>query len=70
MPLAERTAPSVPQHATYSQAISRVARLADRIRSDLRADLAMIADDDRAEQNSFRVAAVIARWLSEKVEKA
>ena len=58
------------QHATYSQAISRVAKLADRIPSDLRTDLAMIADDDRAEQNGFRVAAVIARWLSEKVEKA
>ncbi|ASQ04918.1 hypothetical protein GOB13_15185 [Sinorhizobium meliloti] len=57
------------QHATYSQAISNVAKLADRIPGELGADLAMIADDDRAEQNGFRVAAVIARWLSEKVEK-
>lgn len=58
------------QLATYFPSISRVAGLIDHIPRYLRDDLTMIVDDDRAEQNGFRVAAVIARWLSDKVENA
>lgn len=57
------------QHPTYSPSISRVAGRGDRIPGGLRDLLAMIADDDRAEQNGFRVAAVIAKWLLENEGK-
>jgi hypothetical protein len=57
------------QHPTYAPSISRVAELGDRIPGGLRDLLTMIADDDRAEQNGFQVAAVIARWLSENGRK-
>ena len=57
------------QHPTYLPSISRVARHRDRIPGALRDALAIIADDDRAEQNGFRIAAVIASWLLELERK-
>ena len=55
--------PRSEQHPSYLTSISRVAAQGDRIPGNLHDFLAMIADEDRAEQNGFRVAGVIAKWL-------
>tara|TARA_B100002003_G_scaffold30629_4_gene25673 strand:+ start:3943 stop:4821 length:879 start_codon:yes stop_codon:yes gene_type:complete len=61
---AEQEVPRGEQNATYWPSIERVASLRDRIPGELRPFLAAVADDDRAEQNAFRTARVIAQWLS------
>lgn len=53
------------QHPTYRPSIQRAAYLSDRIPAALRDILSVIAEDDRAEQNAFRTAELIKRWLSE-----
>ena len=58
------------QPKSYSESLSRVAHLASRIPSDLRDTLALIADDDRAEQNGLRIVTVLERWLSAATEKS
>lgn len=53
------------QHPTYQRSIQLVADLSDRLPGALRDMLSAIADDDRAEQNSFRTAKLIECWLSD-----
>jgi hypothetical protein len=58
--------PRTEQHASYAPSIERVAALSTRIPNDLRSVLRAIADDDRAEQAAYQVAAVIQQWIAKK----
>jgi hypothetical protein len=58
--------PRTEQHASYAPAIEQVASLGDRIPGGIRGSLSAIADDDRAEQTAFQVAALIKQWIATK----
>lgn len=62
---AEATVPRSPQHQGYNLALTRVAQLRHQIPEALRGRLTEIADDDRAEQTAFHVAAVLAKWIGQ-----
>jgi hypothetical protein len=58
--------PRSAQNASYAPSIERISGLTDRIPTHLMGALREIAGDDRAEQTAYRVASLIADWISSK----
>ena len=59
----ETSVPRSEQHNGYKPALDRVAELRGGIPEQLRDRMAKVADDDRAEQTAFQVAAILADWI-------